>query len=38
MFKDSTLVLIGAIGVVIKILITTTALFSVEIAAYIRIA
>ena len=32
------LALIGAIGIVIKILITTTALFSVEIIAYIRIA
>ena len=38
MFKDSTLALIGAIGVVIKTLITTIALYSVEIIAYIRIA
>ena len=38
MFKDPTLVLIGAIGIVIKILITTTVLFSMEIVAYIRIA
>ena len=38
MFKDPTLVLIGAIGIVIKTLITTTALFSVEIIAYTHIA
>ena len=37
-FKDPTLALIGAIGIVIKTLITTTVLFSVEIVAYIRIA
>ena len=37
MFKDPTLALIGAIGVVIKILITTV-LYSVEIVAYICIA
>ena len=38
MFADPILALIGAIGVVIKTLITTTVLFSVEIVANIRIA
>ena len=38
MFTDPILALIGAIGVVIKTLITTTVLFSVEIVANIRIA
>ena len=38
MFADPILALIGAIGVVIKTLITTTVLFFVEIVANIRIA
>ena len=38
MFADPILALIGAIGIVIKILITTTAFYSVEIVANICIA